>query len=115
MLAEPKRTARTQLRRIHITAPKLQWNASDWLSKRTTTWMNLRWFGRGRHFRHADAVMQALVRDLDERRPDAVPYNFRVFSIFEFTLFVHKVHLGHREDPSVRWGVKCLGRCRPDW
>lgn len=55
---------------VHVTAPRPAWRAGDWLSKRLTTWVNHRYLGRGRHFRHAEDVLAALRADLDARRPD---------------------------------------------
>lgn len=47
---------------IHITSTTLGWTFGDYLTKRLGTWSNLR-FRRGRLFRRADEVMQALERD----------------------------------------------------
>jgi 3',5'-cyclic AMP phosphodiesterase CpdA len=55
---------------IHITAKALGWQRRDWFSKRLTGWINYRWLGRARRFRHADEVLAALMTDLSRRRPD---------------------------------------------
>lgn len=47
-----------------------RWCAADIFTKRLTSWFNLRCLGRGRHFRHAEQVLTALVADLRERRFD---------------------------------------------
>src|SRR5580704_5232010 len=51
---------------IHLTAKPLGWRLRDLLTKRTTGWMNLR-MGRGRHFRHADRIVRAMMNDIRER------------------------------------------------
>jgi 3',5'-cyclic AMP phosphodiesterase CpdA len=60
---------------IHITARRCRWHRADWVTKRLTSWFNLRFLGRGAHFRHADQVLTALVEELHERRPDRVIFS----------------------------------------
>lgn len=60
---------------IHITASPLGWRLGDWFNKRLPGWVNLRYFGRGHRFRHADLVLDTLVSDLRERRPDRVIFS----------------------------------------
>src|SRR5437870_4744988 len=52
-----------------------RWRTEDWLSKRLTSWLNLRVFGRSRHFSHAEQVISALGMDLRERRFDHVIFS----------------------------------------
>jgi 3',5'-cyclic AMP phosphodiesterase CpdA len=54
---------------VHVTVPKYEWHWRDLLTKRVTGLVNAR-LGRGRHFRQADEVLQALSSDLRQRRPD---------------------------------------------
>jgi 3',5'-cyclic AMP phosphodiesterase CpdA len=54
---------------LHLTAPKLNWQPADWLSKRATGWFNLRWLGRGFRFRRADEVVAALMQDIRDHQP----------------------------------------------
>jgi 3',5'-cyclic AMP phosphodiesterase CpdA len=54
---------------IHVTA-RAVWRPGDWVNKRLTAWLNLRFLGRGRRFRDADAVLAALRADWQQRRPD---------------------------------------------
>jgi 3',5'-cyclic AMP phosphodiesterase CpdA len=60
---------------IHVTAPRVGWRLSDWFNKRATGWVHLRWLGRGRGFRFADQVAEALMEDLKRRRPDHVVFS----------------------------------------
>src|SRR5436305_919631 len=55
---------------IHLTADPLGWERGDWFNKRLPGWINLRWLGRGRRFRTADDVVEAMTADLRRRRPD---------------------------------------------
>ncbi len=59
---------------VHLTSKPLGWRPRDWLSKRVTGWVNVRLLGRGRRFKQAPAVVQALMRAVRERRPDAVVF-----------------------------------------
>jgi 3',5'-cyclic AMP phosphodiesterase CpdA len=60
---------------IHVTAAELGWKPRDWLSKRLTGWLNLRYLSRGRHFSRADEVMIALSEELGQRPPDHVVFS----------------------------------------
>ena len=51
---------------IHVTARPLGFRLRDLLTKRTTGWMNLR-IGRGRRFRDAEKVVEAMMGDIRER------------------------------------------------
>jgi 3',5'-cyclic AMP phosphodiesterase CpdA len=60
---------------IHITAEPLGWSRGDWLSKRVTGWINLRWMGRRRRFGVADEVLAAIHSELRRRRPEHVVFS----------------------------------------
>jgi 3',5'-cyclic AMP phosphodiesterase CpdA len=49
---------------VHVTAPACIWRKRDYLSKRLSAWVNLRLLGRGRRFRHAEAVLATLRAEL---------------------------------------------------
>jgi 3',5'-cyclic AMP phosphodiesterase CpdA len=59
---------------IHVNAPSV-WQPADWLGKRLTSWVNLRYLGRGRRFRRADEVLHALTSDLRRHPPDHVVFS----------------------------------------
>jgi len=60
---------------IHLTARRLGWRRRDWLSKRLTGWVNIRMLGRGRRFRHAEAVLERLLGRLQADPPDGVLFS----------------------------------------
>jgi 3',5'-cyclic AMP phosphodiesterase CpdA len=60
---------------IHVTVPRPGWRLADWLSKRSTGWMNLYWLGRARGFREADRIVTTLVVELRQRRLDRVVFS----------------------------------------
>jgi 3',5'-cyclic AMP phosphodiesterase CpdA len=51
---------------VHVQA-RSAWRTRDWLSKRLTSWVNLRVLGRGKRFAHAERVLGALREDLRQR------------------------------------------------
>ena len=60
---------------IHVGAPNCSWKAGDWFNKRLPGWFNLRCLGRGHRFSQAHAVLQALIQDVRERRPDHLVFS----------------------------------------
>src|SRR5262245_51450181 len=60
---------------IHITVPKLHLTVSDWVTKRSTGWFNLRYLGRGHRFRSADSALACLGAELRQRRPDHIIFS----------------------------------------
>jgi 3',5'-cyclic AMP phosphodiesterase CpdA len=60
---------------IHVTAPHCNWRIGDWLSKRLTTWANLRVLGRGKSFPDSDRILTALAGDLAGRRFDRLVFS----------------------------------------
>jgi 3',5'-cyclic AMP phosphodiesterase CpdA len=59
---------------IHLTAKPLGWRARDFLTKRTTAWMNLK-LRRGRRFRAAEAIVDAIVGEIRERGCDRIVFS----------------------------------------
>jgi 3',5'-cyclic AMP phosphodiesterase CpdA len=72
--ADPGSVRLAHLSDIHVTAPAV-WRPRDWLSKRLTSWANLRLLGRGRRFAHAERVVEALAEDLRRRGCDRVLFS----------------------------------------
>jgi 3',5'-cyclic AMP phosphodiesterase CpdA len=70
MITGPEPTIRVaHFSDIHVTARSV-WRPGDWLNKRLSAWVNLRFLGRGRRFRDADRVLRALRDEWLARRPD---------------------------------------------
>ncbi|GBD37321.1 3',5'-cyclic adenosine monophosphate phosphodiesterase CpdA [bacterium HR36] len=57
---------------LHLPYWPARWRKSDWNLKRLAGWINMRWLFRSELFELAETVTQALVRDVQQRRPDAV-------------------------------------------
>ncbi len=79
---------------IHVTARPLGWRLRDVFTKRTTGWMNLR-IGRGRRFRDAEKIVEAMMLDVRQRGCQHV-----VFSGDATTLGF---------EPEFRAAARCLG------
>lgn len=60
---------------VHLTARPLGFRPRDFFGKRFTGWFNLRLRGRGRSFRHAPAVVEALLTAIRDRKPDALVFS----------------------------------------
>lgn len=60
---------------VHLTSPNLGWKARDLLGKRASGWVNVQMLGRGHRFRHANTVIDALLREFRER-----PFDHLIFS-----------------------------------
>jgi len=60
---------------IHLTSALPDWAIGDWFSKRLTSWMNLRFAGRGRRFARADDIMARLMDDLEARKVDHIVFS----------------------------------------
>ncbi|MBX9584436.1 MAG: metallophosphoesterase [Gemmataceae bacterium] len=60
---------------VHLTSARLGWRVRDLFGKRAPGWVNVRFLGRGRRFRHADAVVDALLADIRDRRPDHLVFS----------------------------------------
>lgn len=60
---------------IHVTASRLDWRRADWFNKRLAAWFNFRWLGRRFRFRHGDEVLEILMAELRQRRPDHIIFS----------------------------------------
>ena len=60
---------------IHVSSRKLEWHIKDFLDRRIAGWINHRWLGRRRRFRHAKKILGVLAEELQERRPDHVIFS----------------------------------------
>ncbi len=60
---------------VHLTSPKLGWRVRDVFGKRATGWVNVRVLGRGRRFRFADRVVDALKTEFRERHFDHLVFS----------------------------------------
>jgi 3',5'-cyclic AMP phosphodiesterase CpdA len=60
---------------IHVTSPKLDWRAADWMSKRLTSWMNLQLRGRGKRFASASDIVARAVDDWRQRSIDHIVFS----------------------------------------
>jgi 3',5'-cyclic AMP phosphodiesterase CpdA len=87
---------------IHLTTRPLGWALRDLRSKRVTGWFHLRALGRGRHFRVAHEVAQALVSEFRERRPDRIVFSGDATALGFVTEFEHAakcLHVGADDLP----------------
>src|SRR6266550_6543768 len=60
---------------VHLTSEKLGWRVRDLFGKRASGWVNVAVLGRGRRFRHANAVVEALLREFRERPLDHIVFS----------------------------------------
>jgi 3',5'-cyclic AMP phosphodiesterase CpdA len=60
---------------VHLTVPKLGWRPRDVLSKKSIGWVNVKFLGRGRRFRHATTVADAMISDARKRGHDAILFS----------------------------------------
>jgi 3',5'-cyclic AMP phosphodiesterase CpdA len=60
---------------IHVSTLPLDWKLHDWFSKRVTSWINHRYFGRASRFAHADEVVKRLMEHLRERAVDRLVFS----------------------------------------
>src|SRR5437764_5167139 len=84
---------------IHVTAAPLGWRPRDWFNKRLPGWINYRWLGRSRRFRAADEVVEALVADLRERRPDRTVFSGDATALGFEAEFARAAELLRLDDP----------------
>jgi 3',5'-cyclic AMP phosphodiesterase CpdA len=85
---------------IHVTVPALDWQRADWFNKRLAAWFNFRWLGRGRRFRHADAVLALLIADIRRRRPDRLIFSGDATALGFESEFRHAAQLLGVQDHS---------------
>src|SRR5262245_47086555 len=60
---------------IHLTVRHLGWRFGDYFTKRLTGWLNSSAFGRGREFRLADRIVEAMIADIKSRSFDRVLFS----------------------------------------
>jgi 3',5'-cyclic AMP phosphodiesterase CpdA len=60
---------------VHVSADRLGWAPSDWLTKRVTGWVNTFLLSRRWRFRDAASRVRALANELQVRKPDAVIFS----------------------------------------
>ncbi|HEY3788283.1 MAG TPA: metallophosphoesterase [Urbifossiella sp.] len=60
---------------VHLTSPTLGWQVRDLFGKRATGWVNVAVLGRGRRFRFANDVVEALKREFRERNFDQIVFS----------------------------------------
>lgn len=59
---------------VHV-AVRSRWRWRDYFSKRLTSWVNLRFRGRGKAFPHTMPLLEALQAELRARQPDLVVFS----------------------------------------
>jgi 3',5'-cyclic AMP phosphodiesterase CpdA len=59
---------------VHVSARSV-WRPADWLGKRLSSWVNLRYLGRAKRFRRTDEILHALTADLRRHPPDRVVFS----------------------------------------
>lgn len=60
---------------IHLTSKRLGWTGRDLLTKKVTGWVNVRLLGRGRRFRHAPVIADALLHEFRTRNFDHLVFS----------------------------------------
>jgi 3',5'-cyclic AMP phosphodiesterase CpdA len=60
---------------VHLTVPALGWRPRDVLSKKVVGWVNVKFLGRGKRFRHATTVADAMVAEARQRGHDGVLFS----------------------------------------
>lgn len=60
---------------VHLTVPKLGWRTRDVFSKKVMGWVNVKLLGRGRRFKHAATVADAMIAEARSRGHDAVLFS----------------------------------------
>ena len=60
---------------IHVTAAHCRWSVHDWYNKRLSSWLNLRFLGRGSRFPHNGAILAGLRVELREQHIDHVIFS----------------------------------------
>jgi 3',5'-cyclic AMP phosphodiesterase CpdA len=89
---------------VHLTVGRLGWVLRDLRSKRVTGWFHLRALGRGRQFRHAEAVTRAMVAEFRARRPDALVFSGDATALGFASELAHAakaLHVGDAELPPA--------------
>lgn len=60
---------------VHLTVPKLGWRPRDVFSKKAMGWVNVKLLGRGRRFKHAPTVADAMIAAARDRGHDGVLFS----------------------------------------
>lgn len=80
---------------VHLTTPQLGWRIRDLLGKRTTGWVNVKLLGRGKRFRFAGQVVDALKREFRERTFDQLVFSGDATTMaFDSEVIAAAKHLG---------------------
>src|SRR5262245_25218071 len=98
---------------IHVTASPLGWELRDWFNKRLPGWINFRFLGRAGRFRSADNVLETLVAELRERRPDRVIFSGDATAMGFEVEFAHAAATIKVDHPDMPPGLAVPGT--PDY
>lgn len=60
---------------VHLTRRRLGWKGPDLVRKTLSGWVSTTFLGRGRRFRYADRVVDAMLRELRERPLDGLVFS----------------------------------------
>lgn len=87
---------------VHLSGRHLGWTRRDVLSKKVTGWLNVKVFGRGRRFKHAPTVAEALVHEFRTRRFDRLVFSGDATKLAfesEFAAAASRLAVGHPDLP----------------
>jgi len=94
---------------VHLTSDRLGWRPRDLFGKRASGWVNVAVLGRGRRFRLANAVVEAMKRDFREQRFDRLVFSGDATTMaFEREMQEAAVRLGVG-DPTLPPGIAVPG------
>ncbi len=60
---------------VHLTVPRLGWRPRDVFSKKAVGWVNIKLLGRGKRFKHATTVANAMIADARTRGHDGIVFS----------------------------------------
>ncbi len=60
---------------VHFPGMLRGWGPRDVLGKKLVGWFNVKFLGRGRRFRHANACVEAMMAEIREAPPDAIVFS----------------------------------------
>lgn len=87
---------------VHLTSLNLGWTRRDMMSKKITGWINVKFLGRGRRFRHAPTVAEALTQEFRSREFDHLVFSGDATKLAfekEFAAAASRLHVGHPDLP----------------
>ena len=87
---------------VHLSGHRFGWTRRDVLSKKATGWLNVKLLGRGRRFRHAPTVAEALVHEFRTRQFDQLVFSGDATKLAfesEFAAAASRLHVGHPDLP----------------